>query len=88
MCFRKAVANGKNAAAGTPVQVAAYYKELKFSNVRHSSAPGPGSLIKVPVAGFDSWREPTPLIVSPLASHVHHGMGKHNTQQKDCFKKS
>lgn len=63
-------------------------RNLNSQNVRHSSAQGPSSLVKVPVAGFGSWREPTPLIVSPLASHVHHGMGKHNTQQKDCFKKS
>lgn len=32
--FRKAVANGRNAEAGTPVPAAAYYKELKFSKYK------------------------------------------------------
>lgn len=55
-------------------------KNLNSQNIRHSSAWGSVSLVKVPVAGFGPWRELTPWIVPP-ASHVHHGMDKHNTQQ-------
>lgn len=40
LCFRKAVANGKNAEAGTPVQAAAYYKELKFSKCKAQLGAG------------------------------------------------
>lgn len=57
-------------------------KNLNSQNIRHSLAWGSGSLVKTPVAGFDPWREPTPWIVSPLASRAPwHGQAQHTANK-------